>query len=614
VSGRTQFRRGAEAIREAAFAEKFSAPPPVDGLADAALYYAERVGWRIFPVHGKIPRIKDWPNAASDDPAQITEWWTRWPEACIGLVTGSASGVYVVDVDQRHDGAARWQALEQRHGDVLTMVARTGGGGWHLFFRMPPFELRNSSRLGPGIDTRGDGGYVVLAPSTHESGRRYEWTQWRRPQHLPAWIADAVREPGATSDSGPRAEREEITTIVEGSRDNTLASYAGALRNVGADRDSIEVALVAINDIAVDPPLPLRDVARIAKSIARYTPGRVFAEQRADGEEEHPREWVEYNGLQLAELEDPEVEWVAPRLAARGIVTLLAGEWKAAGKTTLLISAVDAVLHGGAFLGEPVGKGRVFYLYEGPASEFRQNDFAHQLEHEDFWLVPYDENAGRSWEETVKYATARCLELKATWLIVDTKTAWMSGNGEEENQAGFARAAMNAFAPLKLENVAITVAAHPRKESASLTKMVAGSGQWAAAAGRQVGLWSHQAVTDPRRELESVGRQGSSNNYPREVIEWNREANSYAILGQASEIREDEAGELRREQQTLDAERLVEALGDGPWGKGDAYIVAKERFDWGQKRTDELLKRAVELELVERDVAAHGQHVYTVRP
>ena len=607
MSAKTQWRRGPEAVREAA-GISFAPEPAGETLLDFALEYAALLDWPVFPCRpDKTPYTAHGFKDASTDEEEIRTWWERWPDAGIGLPTGHASGVYVVDIDEGKGGPASWQTLEDRHRDVMTMVARTGGGGWHLYFRAPEFDLRSTAgRLGPGIDTRGDGGYVILPPSLHASGSHYEWTQWRRPQHLPAWIAEAVQRPRASENGRP-----EITTIEEGTRDNTLASYAGALRNVGADQETIGAALAAINDVAVVPPLAERDVRRIARSISRYTPGRVFAEQRDGAAEASNREWVEYSGLELAELEDPEVQWVVPRLAARGIVTLLAGEWKTAGKTTLLISAVNAVLRGGEFLGEQVDPGSVFYLYEGPATEFCQNDFARQLEHESFVLVPQDENPGRAWAETIEYATGRCRELGASWLVIDTKTAWMSGAGEDENQAGFARAAMNGFAQLKLENVAITVAAHPTKMAASLSKMVAGSGQWAAAAGRQVGLWAHQGVTDPRRELESVGRQGWGNNYAREVIEWERDSNTYSILGLATEARDEQAEEARREAKIAEMERLITALDGSPWTKADAYPAAKELLGIGQKRTDELLKLALEIGRAELERAAHGEHIYT---
>jgi hypothetical protein len=94
-----------------------------------------------------------------------------------------------------------------------------------------------------------------------------------------------------------------------------------------------------------------------------------------------------------------------------------------------------------------------------------------------------------------------------------------------------------------------------------------------------------------RRELESVGRQGSSNNYPREVIEWDRHANTYAILGPASEVRADHESREREDRLEHDTERLIDALGEGPWSKADAYTTAKNSFGLGEKKVDELIKK-----------------------
>ena len=183
----------------------------------------------------------------------------------------------------------------------------------------------------------------------------------------------------------------DLVPIEEGVRNATLASFAGALRNVGADEVTIEAALLSINETSVNPPLSEREVRQIAKSISRYQPGALI--ETATSEEK--REWVEYSGLDLAVLPEPEVKWVLPPIAAKGNVTMLAGEWKTAGKTTLLISGMYQVLTGGWFLGQPVRQSPVVYLYEGPADEFNQNDFAYQLYHKDFHLIPQDENAGR---------------------------------------------------------------------------------------------------------------------------------------------------------------------------------------------------------------------------
>lgn len=169
-------------------------------------------GWPVFPVgRNKRPRLKRWPEVATTDPAQIHSWWTReHAGAGVGVLCGGRSGIVVVDVDPRHDGEAGLSALETRYGVLpRTLSARTGGGGRHLYFLQPRGVLiRNKTALDgvPGVDVRGDGGYVVAPPSLHESGGRYEWIQENeRLGRLPcAWI-DLLGDVRPTTDAAPAA-------------------------------------------------------------------------------------------------------------------------------------------------------------------------------------------------------------------------------------------------------------------------------------------------------------------------------------------------------------------------------------------------------------------------
>lgn len=129
----------------------------------------------IFPVLDKKPLIKDWPNAATCDETQIRAWWTRWPGASIGLVTGVRSGLYVVDVDPRKGGTS--------DGLPETLTASTISGGTHHYYRHVP-GLGNRANIVTGVDTRGDGGYVVVPPSTG-----YAWTTQIEVAPVPPWIA-----------------------------------------------------------------------------------------------------------------------------------------------------------------------------------------------------------------------------------------------------------------------------------------------------------------------------------------------------------------------------------------------------------------------------------------
>ncbi len=100
-------------------------------------------------MHG----VKD----ATDDPAIITEWGICWPDANIGIATGSASGVIVLDVDPRNGGNESLSAIVNLIPPTLTAI--TGGGGRHLYFKYCPGLKNSSSNLGAGLDIKTDGGY-----------------------------------------------------------------------------------------------------------------------------------------------------------------------------------------------------------------------------------------------------------------------------------------------------------------------------------------------------------------------------------------------------------------------------------------------------------------------
>jgi hypothetical protein len=145
---------------------------------------------------GKHPRTTQGVTDASAEPATVAAWWRRWPHANVGLATGSGTGLVVVDLDG-DEGAEAFAALQRRHGPLPdTRWARTGSGGWHAYFRHPGGAMPNTARrLGPGIDTRGDGGYVVAPPSLHASGGRYAWHNRARLAPMPGWLVELLRPP-----------------------------------------------------------------------------------------------------------------------------------------------------------------------------------------------------------------------------------------------------------------------------------------------------------------------------------------------------------------------------------------------------------------------------------
>ena len=163
-------------------------------LLRAALAYARR-GIPVFPCEprGKAPLTYSGFWDATTDPRRIEAWWRRWPGANVGVPTGGRSGLLVLDVDPRDGGPESLAELEREGGSLPeTSRARTGGGGMHVLFRYPAGEEVRSSagRLGPGLDVRGEGGYVVVPPSRTRGG--YEWLD-RMPLADPAWLRVRLR-------------------------------------------------------------------------------------------------------------------------------------------------------------------------------------------------------------------------------------------------------------------------------------------------------------------------------------------------------------------------------------------------------------------------------------
>jgi hypothetical protein len=187
-------------------------------LRNAALRYASR-GIPVFPLRarGKAPLTAHGFLDATAQCEQVFAWWRRWPGANIGIPCGSASGLLIVDLDGP-EGLASWAKLEAEHGWVDTLTVLTGRGR-HLWLTYPEdCELSNSKdRLGPHIDTRGAGGYVVAPPSVHPSGQTYRWASDTRPgpngaQKPPRWLLEAL-EPAAPA---PRQARRQGGACVVG--------------------------------------------------------------------------------------------------------------------------------------------------------------------------------------------------------------------------------------------------------------------------------------------------------------------------------------------------------------------------------------------------------------
>lgn len=174
----------------------------VPALLESALKLASE-GRRVFPLipRGKKPALTDWPNRATCDQSQVRILWEPHPDANIGLACGVGSGVFVIDIDGP-EGETSWKELSAEIDIPLTLEQTTGRErGRQLFFRYPEGrEIRNRTDVRPKVDVRGEGGYVVVAPSIHPNGKQYQWVvvddgkpdlPWLAKKSKPVAIAEA---------------------------------------------------------------------------------------------------------------------------------------------------------------------------------------------------------------------------------------------------------------------------------------------------------------------------------------------------------------------------------------------------------------------------------------
>lgn len=297
-------------------------------LLNDALRYL-RLGWSIVPTcwpvennglwacgcgrnHegndvGKAPLVS-WKNYQTcfATEAEVTEWWTRWPQANIAVVTGVLSGVVVVDLE--YDGLAEAEKLGLYSG----MTAITGKGR-HLFFRHPgEGRICNAAAMKDdlgkkirGFDMRGDGGFLLLPPSRHVTGRRYTWASVHPASSdlLPVFPSEFFASHVKKNDA-PKAKpagwiAEALGGLSDGNRNNVFAQVAGKLHGQRWSADDIRSLLLPH---AVRVQFPENELETVIRSIARY-PVTVGGRLRTDVQSGLPatltvrtfgKDWAEY--------------------------------------------------------------------------------------------------------------------------------------------------------------------------------------------------------------------------------------------------------------------------------------------------------------------------------
>jgi KaiC/GvpD/RAD55 family RecA-like ATPase len=325
----------------------------------AALDYA-RQGIMVFPLEprGKKPLGRLAPNGvknATVEEATIRRWWTDTPDANIGIATGRASGVTVVDVDGEEGEKALANIL---HGaEPLTRQAKTGKGR-HLFFSYIEGVKNSAGTLGAKLDIRNDGGYVVAAPSIHPSGHAYTWLHDSAPiAEVPDTLRVALRGEPEKEDASTGTWLDDLRRegIPEGKRNETLAKVAGfyarRLIPAGVRVDVVHALVMQFNRDACSPPLDDAEVRAIVNSIT--------AKEQEKGTGSTRPGTKLLTRAQVAEL--PPVEWLIDGVLPVDALSVLYGEPGAA-KTFLALDIGAAIAAGNGWCGRDVRQGAVVYV------------------------------------------------------------------------------------------------------------------------------------------------------------------------------------------------------------------------------------------------------------
>ncbi|MEO2035808.1 MAG: bifunctional DNA primase/polymerase [Planctomycetaceae bacterium] len=365
---------------------------------EAAVEYAEH-SMRVFPCNdGKKPLIKSWPTLATTDPDQIREWWAKWPSANVGIATGQASNLLVLDIDIK-GGSNGFAELEAFVGcpveDMEAPRYSTPSGGQQLWFAYPAGDdsgICTKAHIGGlSIDTRANGGYACVPPS-HTANGSYDWIvepeEFDSLPSCPADLLDLLREPGrqkTASASGPSisavADAEGHTLenhpgTGEGLRNGLLVVLVGKWLTChpGAEWETLEPLVVAWNErcqppkseaLALKPAYhiwckeqnaPKLKLDNLCTPKAPSTDGPATLKVAAK-----PSGVLQLVTRQASTIEPEAVEWLWADHLQLGAVNIIAGP-EGKGKSLLSSDVAARVSTGRSWPdGTPCPQGRVLY-------------------------------------------------------------------------------------------------------------------------------------------------------------------------------------------------------------------------------------------------------------
>ena len=445
---------------------------------DVALDWAGK-GKPVFPCDPKTkrPRTARGFKDATTDEAAIDAWWGRHPDSMVGIPTGHASGLVVLDFDIDHekgiDSTPHMRAMIDS-GEIpeATFQVKTPRGGVHFYLQAPGVKVSSAAGFGGvrGFDIRGDGGYIIAAGSVRSDGCEYLLESLATSiAAMPTPLLDRLTARFVPSSQLPQAgarKGKEQGAILEGARNDEIFRVACKLKRAGVLGETLVGALRGVNDARCVPPLPVEEVRDIAERVSE----RTDAVEVVDGIDVEagvvPPSW---EPIAIGDLDPGDAgEPVWDRLLTKGTATLLSAREKT-GKTTLLgmLLRETARSEGGELLGIPVHPVRTLVVSEeGPLLWSVRRDDDHLPD--DLLVIsrPRDcPNTLLEWDEFCKHL-ALLIEREGVGLVmIDTWSHFVPVDSENDN-AQVARAA-RSLGRLCSAGAAVLVVHHMSKQGGS---------------------------------------------------------------------------------------------------------------------------------------------------
>jgi archaellum biogenesis ATPase FlaH len=430
-------------------------------------------GWSVIPIKKgtkeSLIKWKDYQHRKAKE-SEIKEWFRKWPDANIAIVTGKVSNLTVIDVDPRHGGSPD-QFLKQKQ---LTLTVNTGGGGKHFYYRYNE-SFKSTTSLRPGIDVQNDGKLVTAPPSLHQSRQRYKWSigpyagdiiPTKLPE-IPQFVFEWSEEKKKSSPaSGGRFDYSQLEGVSEGSRNASLASIIGKFaRTIPPDQHNTVLwdFVLYWSQNKCNPPMDISEVRRTYISIINRA-------QRSKSQEV-------YNGDKVTELPESksfsfmtlykrsfsENKWLVTKLIPENSITCIVGKPKV-GKSFISMYLALCIAKGKSFVNvyDTNKESILFISKEDP--ERLLHERAKQLSEEEdipiyFWTDPslhFDS------KEVLDVILAEIKEKNAKVLLIDSFRRIFKGN---ENSSETIAQIHYAFKKIQELGVTIIFIHHIGKEN-----------------------------------------------------------------------------------------------------------------------------------------------------